>query len=107
MNGQRAISLVTITAVSVKFGGTFSPGFIHFAYPGASQFRGGLIEATQDPDAFVFSKRENTEIEAFKSAVEMRIKELKSSKVPKNLSEVLERLASLHEAGHLTHDEFT
>ena len=36
---------------------------------------GGLIEATQDPDAFIFGQESNEEIAEFKMKVEEKIRE--------------------------------
>jgi hypothetical protein len=107
MNGDRTIAISSLTAVQLKLGG-FMPGYILFAYAGSKPFRGGLMEATQDPDAFVFNRSSNKEIEAFKAELERR---MRSSRAPANapsasLADEIAKLAKLKADGLLSQDEF-
>jgi len=109
MNGERSIDIRQIAAIDFKRGGTFSPGFIQFSYAGGKPFRGGLIEATQDPDAFVFEKALNDQVQALKTELEERIERVRSK--PEGASEgslakEIAGLVSLRNAGDLTQDEF-
>ena len=54
MNGARTIQVSSITAVQMKPAGMFTPGYILFSYAGSKPFLGGVWEATQDPDTFLF-----------------------------------------------------
>ena len=55
MNGAGTIQISSITAVQMKPAGMFTPGYI-FSYAGSKPFMGGVWEATQDPDTFLFGK---------------------------------------------------
>jgi hypothetical protein len=77
LNGERTINISTITAIQVKSGG-WLPGYILFSYAGSKPFGGGILQATQDPDAFVFQKELNNEIKVFKEAVELAIASLQT-----------------------------
>ena len=109
MNGDREINVRDISAIQLKLGGTFSPGFIQFSYPGSKPFRGGLIEATQDPDAFIFNKTANQEMVSFKEAVDRATRQARSEPPKGSLGSVadeLAKLADLRSQGVLTDKEF-
>jgi hypothetical protein len=108
VSGDREIGLSGITATQLKPGG-FLPGFLVISYAGSKPFNGGWVEASQDPDAFVFRKSENGAMAAFKTAMDEGIKRCRAAAVtPENdVAGSLERLASLVREGILTPDEFT
>jgi hypothetical protein len=45
-------------------------GYILFSYAGSETFMGGIWEATQDPDTFLFGKELNAQVADFKARVE-------------------------------------
>ncbi|MGH7113558.1 MAG: DUF4429 domain-containing protein [Stellaceae bacterium] len=108
LNGERSIAICTITAVQLKTAG-WLPGYILFSYAGSKPFRGGLIEATQDPDAFVFEKARNEEIIEFKKRVDEIMLSLKAKPSEKaaanNLADELMKLATMRESGILSQVE--
>ena len=108
LNGDRSIAARNITAIQLKKGG-WTPGYILFSYAGSKPFNGGLIEATQDPDAFIFEKRLNEDVEAFKAKVEelMRLPKLApiDTRLP-SLTEELIKLAEMKNDGLLSQSEF-
>ena len=77
LTGERMIPISTLTAIQLKLGVWWSPGFILFSYAGSKPFMGGIIEATQDPDAFIFQKELNDEVSAFKAEVEKILQDSK------------------------------
>lgn len=108
LNGERSIPVSTITAIQLKLGG-WTPGYILFSYAGSKPFNGGLMEATQDPDAFIFQKAFNSDIEKFKAAVEFAMRRSKAQHYPVNgasTADELRKLASLMADGILSSDEF-
>ena len=108
LNGDRTIAIASLTSVQLKKGG-WLPGYILFSYAGSKPFNCGIIEATQDPDAFVFEKALNAEVEEFKNMVEeiMRSpKSFPSSGVPIGLSDELMKLAGMRDKGVLSEAEF-
>jgi hypothetical protein len=110
MNGERSISISSLTGIQLKLGALFSPGYILFSYAGSKPFFGGVIEATQDPDGFMFARDLNDQVKAFKDRVEVLMREAvrPSSPVPPqaSLSDELRKLAELRDQGTLTQQEF-
>jgi Short C-terminal domain len=111
LTGERIIPISTITAIQLKLGVWWSPGFILFSYAGSKPFMGGIIEATQDPDAFIFQKELNDEVSAFKVAVEKILRESKqrASSTPNSsgtLTDEIRKLADLKQQGVLSQEEF-
>src|ERR1019366_7498633 len=69
MNGARTIQISSITAVQMKPAGIMM-GYILFSYAGSKPFMGGIWEATQDPDTFLFGRELNNQVTDFKVKVE-------------------------------------
>ncbi len=108
INGDRAIAIESLTAIQLKLGGLM-PGYILFAYAGSKPFRGGLIEATQDPDAFVFNKSNNKDIEAFKAELDRRMNAARTPRATAqqlSVADELGKLAKLKADGILSTEEF-
>ena len=108
INGERSIPISTITAIQLKLGGWVA-GYILFSYAGSKPFAGGIIEATHDPDAFLFDKSHNDEITAFKAKVEQLMRESKTTSpvtVAPSLAEEIRKLSALKDEGILSQEEF-
>jgi hypothetical protein len=110
LNGERTIYISTLTSVQMKSAGAFSPGYILFTYAGSKPFMGGIIEATQDPDAFIFDPSSNGQVAAFKANVENIMREsrqpIQSPASPVTLADELRKLAELRQQGVLSQEEF-
>ena len=110
MNGARTIQISSLTAVQVKPAGTFTPGYILFSYAGSKPFMGGVWEATQDPDTFLFGKDLNEQIAEFKAQVEKKMRESKQPapaiNSSRNLTDELRKLAEFKQQGILSQAEF-
>jgi hypothetical protein len=111
MNGERTIQIHSLTAVQMKPAGFMSPGYILFSYAGSKPFMGGVWEATQDPDAFMFAKDLNGEIAELKAMVEQKMREGRqraatAETTKTSLTDELRGLAELKQQGVLTPDEF-
>jgi hypothetical protein len=111
LTGERMIPISTLTAIQLKLGVWWSPGFILFSYAGSKPFMGGIIEATQDPDAFIFQKELNDDVSAFKAKVEKILRDSKqqtrSTPNPSGtLTDELGKLAELKQQGVLSQEEF-
>jgi ribosomal protein L7/L12 len=111
MNGARTIQLSSITAVQMKPAGMMM-GYILFSYAGSKPFMGGMWEATQDPDAFLFGKDLNGQVAEFKAQVEKRMRESKQpAPAPANnpsgrLMDDLRKLVEFKNQGILSQAEF-
>lgn len=110
MNGSRTIQISSITAVQMKPAGMFTPGYILFSYAGSKPFMGGIWEATQDPDTFLFGKDLTGEVAEFKAQVEKRMRESKQPAPANNssgtLTDELRKLAEFKNQGILSQAEF-
>jgi Zn finger protein HypA/HybF involved in hydrogenase expression len=112
MNGARTIQISSITAVQMKPAGMFTPGYILFSYAGSKPFMGGVWEATQDPDTFLFGKDLTGEVAEFKALVEKKMRESKQpAPAPANnssgtLTDELRKLAEFKNQGILSQAEF-
>jgi hypothetical protein len=110
LTGERMIPISTLTAIQLKLGAWWSPGFILFSYAGSKPFMGGIIEATQDPDAFIFQKELNDEVSAFKAKVEKILRDAKQAASSNNssgtITDELRKLAEFKQQGILSQEEF-
>lgn len=110
LNGERTILISMLTGIQMKPAGLFSPGHILFSYAGSKPFVGGIIAATQDPDAFIFDQSLNGQIAEFKAKVEKIMQDqkqrTKAADQPLSLSDELGKLAELKEQGVLSAEEF-
>jgi hypothetical protein len=110
MNGDRTIQISSLTAVQMKPAGMITLGYILFAFAGSKPFMGGIWEATQDPDAFLFTNDLNGQVAEFKTKVETKMRESKKS-APGNhpsatLTDELRKLAEFKNQGILSEAEF-
>jgi hypothetical protein len=112
MNGDRTIQVSSLTAVQMKPAGMITLGYILFSYAGSKPFMGGLWEATQDPDAFLFNTSLNGQVAKFKAQVEKKMRESKQpAPSPANnssgtLTDELRKLAEFKQQGILSQAEF-
>lgn len=110
LNGERTIFISSLTSVQMKIAGLLSPGYILFSYAGSRPFFGGLIEATQDPDAFIFGREQNDRVAAVKAKIEKLMRDSRktvpASNPASSLSDEIRKLADLRQQGSLTQEEF-
>jgi hypothetical protein len=111
-HGEKSIPLRNITAVQFKAAG-WTAGYIQFTLVGGIDRPGGVMEATKDENAVLFTKEQQKAFEALKAEVERRVDELHRNPAttspgapPPGLVDELERLASLMDRGLLTRSEF-
>jgi Short C-terminal domain len=110
LNGERTILISSLSSVQVKPGSWLSPGYILFSYAGSKPFMGGIIDATQDPDTFIFGQELNEEIAEFKIKVEDKMREARRPAPATNssggLTGEIRKLAELKQQGLLSQEEF-
>jgi hypothetical protein len=109
MNGERSISIAGLTAVQLKLGGLWSPGYMLFAYAGSKPFMGGVWDATQDPDSFMFSQDLNERMSDFKKRVDEAMREFRQPGQGAGhppLGNQLRELYDLKIQGILSQDEY-
>lgn len=106
-HGEKSIPLSNITAVQFKAAG-FMAGYIQFSLKGGVDRPGGVMEATKDENAVLFSKNQQSEFEDLRLAVERAIRAFKSAPPaaqPSSLSD-LDKIISMFERGLLDEAEF-
>jgi DNA-directed RNA polymerase subunit RPC12/RpoP len=111
MNGERTIQIPSLTSVQMKPAALLTPGYILFSYAGSKPFMGGVIDATQDPDAFLFGTDQNRDVAEFKTLVEKKMREARQPAPANNskgnsLADELRSLAELKQQGILSQEEF-
>ncbi|HEY5296461.1 MAG TPA: SHOCT domain-containing protein [Verrucomicrobiae bacterium] len=110
MNGDRTILISSITAMQLKPAGLLTPGYILFSYAGSKPFMGGVWEATQDPDTFLFGREQDDQVADFKAKVEKLMQNLNQatpvSNFPPALTDEIRKLAELKQQGILSQEEF-
>ncbi len=106
IQGDKQIPLTSITAVQFRSAGSMMAGLIQFSIVGGREFRGGMLEATRDENAVMFTREQEPSFAALRNAVQGRLKPPNAASAGGSADEI-ERLASLYEKGHLTQQEFT
>jgi hypothetical protein len=110
LNGERTILISSLSSVQMKPAAWLSPGYILFSYAGSKPFMGGLIDATQDPDAFIFGQETNEQIAEFKLKVEEKMREARRPMPTTNstgaLTDEIRKLAEMKQQGLLSQEEF-
>ena len=107
VQGDKTIPLSRITAVQFRQAGSMMAGLIQFTIQGGREFRGGMLEATKDENAVMFTREQEPGFAELREQVEAAIM-AGATPAPNARSEVddLAKLAELHEKGYLTKDEF-
>lgn len=107
VQGDKTVPLSRITAVQFRPAGSMMAGLIQFTIQGGREFRGGMLEATKDENAVMFTREQEPAFAQLREQVESAIM-AGTTPTPSHRSEVddLAKLAELHEKGYLTKDEF-
>jgi hypothetical protein len=112
VQGRKSIPIRNITSIQVKAASLISPGYINFSYIGGKEFKGGLMEATRDPDTLLFNKARNTAVQEFAAEVERRRDEAHATPAASaqsaapSVADEIAKLAALRVSGALTEEEF-
>lgn len=105
--GDKQVPVRSITAVQFRAAGSMMAGVIQFTILGGREFAGGMLEATKDENAVMFSRDQEPAFVAIRQAIQRRISEGDRPTISAvSSADELERLAALLEKGHLTADEF-
>lgn len=105
--GDKTFPLSRITAVQFRRAGSMMAGLIQFTIQGGREFRGGMLEATKDENAVMFTRDQEPAFARLREQVESAIM-AGTTPAPSVRSEIddLAKLAELHEKGYLTTNEF-
>jgi hypothetical protein len=105
IQGDKSVPLNAITSVQFRAAGAFMAGLIQFTIKGGREFRGGMMEATKDENAVLFTRDQQKGFERIRDSVQNIIAKPNASTNAPNADELL-KLADLVDRGYLTKDEF-
>lgn len=106
VQGDKQIPIKNITSIQFKSAGGMMAGLIQFSILGGREFRGGMLEATKDENAVMFSREQEPAFLELREMIQRRMNHPERSATMPTVEE-LERLAALHEKGLLTAEEFS
>ena len=110
MKGKKEIPFSSIVAVQFKEAGAVFSGYLQFTLPGGNESGGGVFAATKDENTFMFAqKKNNALVIKIKEYIDAAIREAKNPKPvasTSNLSDELQKLATLKDQGILSEEEF-
>ncbi len=110
IKGTTEIPFTSIVAVQFKEAGEVFSGYLQFTIPGGIESRGGILAAAKDENTFMFAyKVNNPKAKEIKEYIDSSVRKLHKPQVTPpatNLSDELQKLASLKEQGVLTEEEF-
>lgn len=112
--GDKRIPVTSITAVQWKSAGAMVNGYIQFTIPGGNEVRSRAgrqtSDAMHDENSVVFTKQQQSDFEALRTAVETAIvtagAPAQAAAPAADTASQLSTLAELHRTGALTDDEF-
>lgn len=113
--GDKRIHIGSITAVQMKPAGALTNGYIEFTVPGGREKRATFgrqtLDAAENENAVIFTKKQQAEFESLRAAVEQAIAASRAPQQPVSqpqagLADQLDQLARLHAAGVLSDQEF-
>ena len=103
--GEKSIPYTSITAVQFRPAGSIMAGVIQFTMKGGREFYGGMLEATQDENAIMFTRQQEKTFQRVRDHVERAITPAQGN-AGGNVGDELAALAGLVEKGFLTREEF-
>lgn len=110
LKGDKEIFISQISSVQYKKAGTFTSGYIQFAFLGGQETKGGLIDAATDENTVLFNGKQQPAFETLKARLEEQLRRARSSTGSSggstSIADEIEKLAALKERGILTEEEF-
>ncbi|MFD1446122.1 DUF4429 domain-containing protein [Oceanobacillus profundus] len=103
--GEKSIPIKSITAIQIKEP-RLTTGYIQFAYSGASESKGGVLDAVKDENTITFLKKELDQAIELKNLLETLQNEDNSVMTKSSDAEELIKYKQLLDDGILTQDEF-
>ena len=103
LRGDKDIAISAITSVQFKPAGLLTRGYIQFAFAGAQESKGGVVQAARDENSVVFVKNRQDEFIDIKNERDKRRGGLQETV---NAAEEITRFADLRDKGIITAAEF-
>lgn len=110
VKGKKEIPFTSIVAIQFKEANFVTSGYLQFTIPGGNESKGGVFAAAQDENTFMFAKKKDNAIALeIKNYIESEVHEARKPQTvapTANLSDELQKLATLKEQGILSDGEF-
>lgn len=105
--GEKSIPIKSITAIQIK-PPRLTTGYIQFAYSGASESKGGIMDAVKDENTITFSSKKDFEQAKELKALIESLQNKDSQPETSNTSDADEliKFKELLDAGVITEEEF-
>lgn len=104
--GEKSIPIKSITAIQIKKP-RLTTGYIQFAYSGASESKGGIMDAVRDENTITFSsKKELAQAEELKALIESIQNESSQPTASSSDADEILKFKELLDAGVITEGEF-
>lgn len=104
--GEKSVPIKSITAVQIKRP-RLTAGYIQFAYSGASESKGGVLDAVKDENTITFSsKKELKQAEELKALIESLQNESNQSTPQSSDADELLKFKELLDEGAITEEEY-
>lgn len=105
--GEKSIPIKSITAIQIK-PPRLTTGYIQFAYSGASESKGGIMDAVRDENTITFSSKKDLEQAKELKALIESLQNKESQPETSNTSDADEliKFKELLDAGVITEEEF-
>ena len=106
--GDKEIYIKQLSGIQVKMGTSLTNGYIQFTLAGGNENTKGLLNATQDENSLVFSKKDNKTVNLIKGKIEDFMSAGSNPKISDASSAVdeIKKFKELFDAGILTEEEF-
>lgn len=103
--GEKSIPIKSITAIQIK-APRLTTGYIQFAYSGASESKGGIMDAVKDENTITFSSKKDLEqAKKLKAYIESLQNESSQPTTQSSADEIL-KFKELLDAGVISEEEF-
>ena len=102
--GEKDIFIKDISSVQFKPAGTFTNGYIQFAFLGGTEAKRGILEATQDENTVMFSPKHQPEFTQIRDKIQL-MQQSKAAPGHSSLDD-FEKLAGLRDKGIISPAEF-
>lgn len=107
LKGDKEIQLASISSIQLRAPGSFTNGYIQFAFHGGQEAKGALFQATSDENSVMFSSAQSADFQKMKHLIEQQRTKISAPTVSSASGlDDLEKLASLRDKGILTEEEF-
>lgn len=104
--GEKSIPIKSITAIQIK-APRFTTGYIQFAYSGASESKGGIMDAVKDENTITFSSKKDLEqAKKLKAYIESLQNESSQPAAQSSGADELLKFKELLDAGVISKEEF-